>query len=210
MNVRVGLKVMVDVGTTDLCHDTSPLTRVLSIDHLSTLRMLEPAVHVPGGPFQPPPEHVLERPFGESPVRYREGPLEYEPAVLCQCGVKMGRFVSWQNFLGRRFYKCVWWDKDPAVIRIRIVLQGTSLTGSVGLPLSLGIVHLLCMECDEEEALNFQLNIFGLLGFFHHIIVLLKFKALTRTFRNTNNMCHHILRDGGRTNIPEAMCSVYT
>jgi len=68
---------------------------------------LEPAVHVPGGPFQPPPEHVLEQPFGESPVRYREGPLEYEPAVLCRCGEKMGRFISWRDFPGRRFYSCM-------------------------------------------------------------------------------------------------------
>uniref|UniRef100_A0A0D9VEP1 Zinc finger GRF-type domain-containing protein n=1 Tax=Leersia perrieri TaxID=77586 RepID=A0A0D9VEP1_9ORYZ len=47
------------------------------------------------------------RPFGESPVQYREGPLEYEPAVLCRCGVKMGRFVSWRDFPGRRFYCCM-------------------------------------------------------------------------------------------------------
>jgi hypothetical protein len=68
---------------------------------------LEHAVHVPGGPFQQPPEHVLERPFGDSPVRYREGPLEYEPAVLCLCKKKMGRFVSWREFPGRRFYCCM-------------------------------------------------------------------------------------------------------
>ncbi|CAO2209717.1 unnamed protein product [Urochloa humidicola] len=68
---------------------------------------LEPAVHVPGGPFQPPPKNVLERPFAESLVRYREGPLDYEPTVLCRCGVKMGRFVSWRDFPGRRFYSCM-------------------------------------------------------------------------------------------------------
>jgi hypothetical protein len=32
-------------------------------------------------------------------VRYK-GPLEYESAVLCRYGVKMGRFVSWRDFPG--------------------------------------------------------------------------------------------------------------
>ncbi|CAD6342764.1 unnamed protein product [Miscanthus lutarioriparius] len=86
---------------------SQPRSPGTSQPHANWVMTLEPAVHVPGGPFQPLPEHVLQRPFAESPVRYREGPLEYEGAVFCPCGQRMARFISWGCFPGRRFYSCM-------------------------------------------------------------------------------------------------------
>ncbi|KAL6610066.1 hypothetical protein ACP70R_040035 [Stipagrostis hirtigluma subsp. patula] len=67
----------------------------------------QPAVHVPGGPFQRLPPDVANRPFGKSCVRYREDPKEYlEDRVLCWCHKKAYRFISWGKYPGRRYYSC--------------------------------------------------------------------------------------------------------
>ena len=42
-----------------------------------------------------------------SPIPYREGPLEYTPAVLCKCDAKPARFISWSDLNPElRYLKC--------------------------------------------------------------------------------------------------------
>lgn len=39
-----------------------------------------------------------------SPMRYREGPLDYESTVYCNCAQKAARWVSWSDVNPRRRY----------------------------------------------------------------------------------------------------------
>ncbi|KAL6639066.1 hypothetical protein ACP70R_022796 [Stipagrostis hirtigluma subsp. patula] len=70
-----------------------------------------------------------------SPIRYREGPLEYEPPVFCGCHKKAARWISWGNkYPGRRYFKCfrarmggcrfwAWFDPDDTSPFIKQVIR---------------------------------------------------------------------------------------
>ncbi|KAL6638178.1 hypothetical protein ACP70R_025750 [Stipagrostis hirtigluma subsp. patula] len=69
-----------------------------------------------------------------APIPYREGPLEYEPAVLCDCGRKAARLTSWTaRNPARRYLRCLraegggcdfwaWYDKIPPSPYLKQVL----------------------------------------------------------------------------------------
>jgi hypothetical protein len=42
-----------------------------------------------------------------SAIPYRSNPYDYSPNKICDCGVKMPRWIAWMDEnAGRRFYNC--------------------------------------------------------------------------------------------------------
>ncbi|RLM73101.1 hypothetical protein C2845_PM15G02860 [Panicum miliaceum] len=71
-----------------------------------------------------------------SPVAYRAAPLAYELAVMCRCGLKFPRWISWSDENpGHRYYRCrrsksemdcaylVWIDPEPTPFMKTLLLD---------------------------------------------------------------------------------------
>ncbi|CAL5013048.1 unnamed protein product [Urochloa decumbens] len=67
------------------------------------------------------------------PIPYRRGPLQYSPAVLCFCGNKAARWISWSDENPRRrYYTCIrrraggcrywFWAEEPHPVFIQELL----------------------------------------------------------------------------------------